>query len=70
MQDMFDRAYYEASLARNLKLADEALIPHIREAHLRLAEFYRVALGAVAAIEQAGPGQAAENKVTAVAAVA
>lgn len=41
MTMIFDRAYYEANMLRNQKLADEAAIPSIREVHLDLAEFYR-----------------------------
>lgn len=44
MTNVFDRAYYMCNLERNMKLADEAQIPAIREAHLRMAEFYALAL--------------------------
>lgn len=44
MTNVFDRAYYLRNLERNMKLADEARIPAIREAHLRMAEFYLLAL--------------------------
>jgi hypothetical protein len=65
----FNRAYYEANLARNLKLADEAHLPHIREAHLRLAEFYGVALGAMEAIERADESRVRDDNASGVAAV-
>jgi hypothetical protein len=58
VQAQFDRAYYEANLARNLRLADEAKSPHIRKAHLRLAEFYAVALQATDAIAEPVPEKA------------
>ena len=44
MANLFDRAYYERSLERNQHLAAMAQMPNIREAHLRLAEFYALAL--------------------------
>ncbi|MBV2150200.1 hypothetical protein KRZ98_18350 [Sphingobium sp. AS12] len=52
VQNQFDRAYYETNMARNRRLAEEAQIPHIREAHLRLAEFYAVALQAIEAVAE------------------
>jgi hypothetical protein len=58
VQNQFDRAYYEANMARNRRLAKEAQMPHIREAHLRLAEFYAIALQATDAVADPIPEKA------------
>lgn len=58
MQNQFDRAYYEANMAKNRRLADEAKLPHIRQAHLRLAEFYAIALQAADAVAKPAPEKA------------
>lgn len=44
MAEIFDRAYYERKLEQNRNLAAAAQLPHIREMHLQLVEFYALAL--------------------------
>lgn len=44
MADIFDRAYYERKFEQNRNFAAAAQLPHIREMHLQLAEFYALAL--------------------------
>lgn len=44
MELCFDRAYYEARLARALELANSATIPSIRKIHLIHASHYEAAL--------------------------
>lgn len=52
MADIFDRAYYERKFEQNRNLAATAQLPHIREMHLQLAEFYALALAVSDELEE------------------
>lgn len=44
MGNLFDRAYYRQKYDQNLRMAEQAQADNIRDVHLKLSEFYAVAL--------------------------
>jgi hypothetical protein len=44
MTETFDRAYYQRKYTQNRQMAADAQADHIRDLHLKLADFYTAAL--------------------------
>lgn len=44
MAEMFDRTYYRRKVAQNRQMAADAQTDHVRDVHLRLCDFYTLAL--------------------------
>jgi len=42
--EMFDRTYYRRKVAQNRQMAADAQTDHVRDVHLRLCDFYTLAL--------------------------